>query len=293
MDTAYQSPMARINDVNQPCLNHSTPGSQADTSSFPVSATRESFTVMADNAMDMQMITDTGYERPFQFTDGSHQQETIVRVSSSHPLSSNFPDELESLSQSKHDLYGITKCFWCGNNFFLTWFILTVIGGAVLLFLSGIIFYYYYVKLSYEKCPQKSNPKYPSSETVRMEIVMMLKGLSMATFCPSLALYLMGRQKFNVYCGVGNYGSGYLVFSFFVIWLATDFFEFFYHRMGYTIDVLWDVHKFHHQFYNPTPFAVIADEYFDQLVRASPLLLLPAIMPINMDLLFFQVRIYV
>ncbi|CAF4301420.1 unnamed protein product [Rotaria sp. Silwood2] len=146
--------------------------------------------------------------------------------------------------------------------------------------------------VNYEKWLQKSNPKYPSSETVRMEIVMMLKGLSMATFCPSLALYLMGRQKFDVYCDVGNYGSGYLIFSFFVIWLATDFFEFFYHRMGHMIDVLWDVHKFHHQFYNPTPFAVIADAYLDQLVRASPLLLLPAIMPINMNLLFFQFAIF-
>ncbi|CAF4136868.1 unnamed protein product, partial [Rotaria socialis] len=40
--------------------------------------------------------------------------------------------------------------------------------------------------------------------------------------------------------------------------------------------------------FNPTPFAVIADEYLDQLVRASPLLFLPTMMPINMNLLFFR-----
>ena len=40
------------------------------------------------------------------------------------------------------------------------------------------------------------------------------------------------------------------------------------------------------QFYNPSPFAVIADEYLDQFVRASPLLWLPCLMPINMDMLF-------
>lgn len=178
---------------------------------------------------------------------------------------------------------------WCGNNFFLTWIMLTLIGGIVLLFLSGVIFYYYYVNVSYEKWLTKSNAKYPPPETVRMEVIMMLKGLLMATFCPSLALYLMGRGKFDVYCGVGKYGWGYLIFSFFVIWLVTDFFEFFYHRLGHTIESLWSVHKYHHQFFNPTPFAVIADEYLDQLVRASPLLFLPAMMPLNMDLLFFQV----
>ncbi|CAF4850244.1 unnamed protein product, partial [Rotaria socialis] len=46
--------------------------------------------------------------------------------------------------------------------------------------------------------------------------------------------------------------------------------------------------KSHHQFFNPTPFAVIADEYLDQFVRALPLLILPALIPVNMDLLFFQ-----
>ena len=41
---------------------------------------------------------------------------------------------------------------------------------------------------------------------------------------------------------------------------------------------LWTVHKHHHVFYNPSPFAVIADEYFDQFVRSTPLLLLPLAM---------------
>jgi lathosterol oxidase len=39
-------------------------------------------------------------------------------------------------------------------------------------------------------------------------------------------------------------------------------------------------------FYNPTPFAVIADEYLDQFVRTLPLVILPLALPINMDLMF-------
>jgi Delta7-sterol 5-desaturase len=49
---------------------------------------------------------------------------------------------------------------------------------------------------------------------------------------------------------------------------------------------MWDVHKHHHVFYNPSPFAVIADEWMDQFIRATPLLFLPMITPVNMDLLF-------
>eukprot|EP01037_Dinobryon_pediforme_P024406 gene24406-26193_t len=48
--------------------------------------------------------------------------------------------------------------------------------------------------------------------------------------------------------------------------------------------VTWVLH--HHRFYNPSPFAVIADEYLDQFVRTWPMVILPAITPINMDLLF-------
>jgi lathosterol oxidase len=50
---------------------------------------------------------------------------------------------------------------------------------------------------------------------------------------------------------------------------------------------MWEIHRHHHKFYNPSPFAVIADEAPDQLVRALPLLVLPIVMPMNMDLLFF------
>ena len=45
-------------------------------------------------------------------------------------------------------------------------------------------------------------------------------------------------------------------------------------------------HKHHHVFFNPSPFAVIADEWADQLMRSSPLFVIPLLMPVNMDMLF-------
>ena len=103
--------------------------------------------------------------------------------------------------------------------------------------------------------------------------------------------YFMSKQKLKGYCGIDPYGYQYLFISFFISWLFVDFFEFMYHRLGHTIDAFWNVHKFHHQFYNPTPFAVIAEDYIDQIIGASPLFVLPAIVPINIDLFFFQVNI--
>jgi lathosterol oxidase len=73
-----------------------------------------------------------------------------------------------------------------------------------------------------------------------------------------------------------------------LVWIGTDFWEFLYHYGGHTNNTLWSAHKPHHQFFNPSPFAVIADEYLDQFMRALPLLLFPLVMPINMDMIFFE-----
>lgn len=179
-----------------------------------------------------------------------------------------------------------------GNNFFFTWIILSLIALIVLTIFSSVIFYHYYVNITYEKWLKKSNPKYPTAENVRMEILLMLKGILSGTFCPAMTLHLMSERKIQGYCGVQPYGWTYLIVSFFISWFFVDFFEFLYHRMGHTIDRCWNVHKSHHQFFNPSPFSVIAEDYVDQIIGASPLLLLPILVPINIDLLFFQVISY-
>jgi len=145
---------------------------------------------------------------------------------------------------------------------------------------------------SFESWRFKSNPKYPSPEKVRDEILTMLKGSVAATLCPSLALFFAQKGYSQAYCGFSEYGIGYTVLTFLLTWIVSDFYEFFYHRQGHTKPELWKIHKGHHQFYNPSPFAVIADEYVDQFVRSIPLLLIPIIMPINMDMLFLQYGLF-
>lgn len=103
---------------------------------------------------------------------------------------------------------------------------------------------------------------------VREEIVQMLKGLVAATICPTLALQLIGTEYSQGFCGItAEHDVGYHVFLFGVIMIASDFSEFFYHFCGHNFAALWDHHRAHHKFYNPSPFAVIADEYLDQFVR--------------------------
>jgi lathosterol oxidase len=159
--------------------------------------------------------------------------------------------------------------------------------------MSGLTFYRYYYKPSYDDWRYKSNPKYPSPKMVKLEIITMIKGMLSATLNPTGALWMARNGYSKGYCGVTeDYPWSYLIGSFFFCWILSDFVEFYYHRMGHTIRSFWQHHKAHHVFFNPSPFAVIADEYLDQFVRASPMLIYPMLFPVNIDMLFFQFAVF-
>lgn len=126
---------------------------------------------------------------------------------------------------------------------------------------SGILFHAYYVKPTYEQWKYKINPKYPTPQMVRSEILLMLQGVVVAAFCPALSFYLSTRHLSNTFCGDGGYSWQYHVMCFFVLWIGTDLFEWAYHYLGHVTRFFWNIHKYHHTFYNPSPFAVIADEW--------------------------------
>lgn len=178
------------------------------------------------------------------------------------------------------------------TNFFLTWLVMFVAAVISLFVLSGSVFYRYYVCPTYEMWRYKSNPQYPSVEMVRGEIFHMLKGAGVGVCCPVLSLWLSANGLSQGYCGLAPYGWAYEVKMFFFIWFFTDFFEFSYHKLGHTTFFFWMQHKSHHRFYNPSPFSVIADDLVDQLIRSTPLVIIPLLFPTNMDLMFLEFVVF-
>lgn len=184
-------------------------------------------------------------------------------------------------------------CELAPDSFFVTWAWFTVMGVTSIIVMSGTVFNKYYMNPTFEQWQKKSQPKYPTPDKVRDEILQTFKGILTGTFPPALAVYLASHNIGHAYCGVTEeYGWGYLIASFFVCWIAADFWEFFYHYLGHKYNFMWEQHRHHHVFHNPSPFAVIADEYIDQFVRAAPLVVFPMIAPVNMDMLFFQFVIF-
>lgn len=169
------------------------------------------------------------------------------------------------------------------GNFFTTWIALTVAAFVMMMLMSGSLFRVYYWRPTFETWQRKSNPEYPDPALVRREVLQMLKGMYTATLCPAIALHLSWSKAYG---GLGGHSVAYLIFTFFVVWIGSDLYEFAYHRLGHSYGFWWKQHKAHHVFFNPSPFAVIADDHVDQFIRSAPLLIIPMLMPVNMDLLF-------
>eukprot|EP00747_Dinoflagellata_sp_TGD_P210020 gnl/TRDRNA2_/TRDRNA2_83363_c0_seq1.p1 gnl/TRDRNA2_/TRDRNA2_83363_c0~~gnl/TRDRNA2_/TRDRNA2_83363_c0_seq1.p1 ORF type:complete len:381 (+),score=58.08 gnl/TRDRNA2_/TRDRNA2_83363_c0_seq1:100-1242(+) len=166
--------------------------------------------------------------------------------------------------------------------------------------MSGSLFYFYYwpSQVTYEKWTRKTNPKFPPPEKVRDEITQMLKSSAMTAVCPATSIWLAVHNSSQAFCGsqtpfgVGWAALAYNTLIFLLVFIISDFFEFFYHYLGHKIPMLWEHHRAHHKFYNPSPFAVIADEMVDQFFRSSPLLVFPLLFPVNIDLLFMQFGVF-
>ena len=177
---------------------------------------------------------------------------------------------------------------WQSLSFLEIWLALSILSLLSLTALSGICFYILYCRPTYSMWQYKINPQFPSALKVREEILVMMQGLIFSTICPSLSIYLTKNNWGYGYCDVDSSTGGWIwiISSFFIVWLFTDFYEWFYHWCGHKYQLMWSLHKGHHCFYNPTPFAVIADNPIDQFFRSAPLLFFPMIFPVNIELVF-------
>mmetsp|Transcript_55132 Transcript_55132/g.118368 ORF Transcript_55132/g.118368 Transcript_55132/m.118368 type:complete len:305 (-) Transcript_55132:73-987(-) len=183
---------------------------------------------------------------------------------------------------------------WGGQNLLFTWIAFTIAGLFMTVGLSAVVFVKLYWNPTYEQWRYKSNPKFPHPTQVRKEVLQTLKCIGLSTICPAISVYLTAKGSSQAFCGWGGRSLSWHVCSFFAVWFIVDIFEWGYHALGHKIPALWEQHRSHHRFFNPTPFAVVADEAIDQLVRASPLLIIPLLAPTNMDMLFalFSVFFY-
>ena len=131
-----------------------------------------------------------------------------------------------------------------------------------------------YLNPTFDTWKLKFNKVYPTVPAVTNEIY----ALSKATLATVLLLAFsaqLGRHGYNSLFDLTKATATQNAVNFIICFWAVDFYSYAYHLVGHKIPEAWAIHRFHHKFWNPTPFGVIADDCVDQVVRAMPLLFLP------------------
>eukprot|EP00160_Parvularia_atlantis_P012547 Unigene2523_Nuclearia_a/m.7807 Unigene2523_Nuclearia_a/g.7807 ORF Unigene2523_Nuclearia_a/g.7807 Unigene2523_Nuclearia_a/m.7807 type:complete len:293 (-) Unigene2523_Nuclearia_a:40-918(-) len=128
--------------------------------------------------------------------------------------------------------------------------------------------------------------RYPSDETVNREIRWAFIGLSAGILNPALSTYLAHRKLNMMYSDISEHGYGWWATSFVLLFFYNEIFQYTWHRMCHTYPLLWNIHKVHHKFHNPSPISVISNHPLDLIVQASPLFVVPFLFPIH-DLTLF------
>ena len=151
---------------------------------------------------------------------------------------------------------------------------LVPLSGGALASVTTYQFRRFYLNPTFDTWKLKYNKVYPSVPAVTNEIIALTK-------CTLTTIMLLA---FSVQLGIHGYNGLFdvrkatikdNVVNFIISFWAVDFYSYFYHFIGHKIPEAWTIHRFHHKFFNPTPFGVIADDCLDQLIRAMPLLFLP------------------
>ncbi|KAA8903824.1 hypothetical protein TRICI_005635 [Trichomonascus ciferrii] len=192
------------------------------------------------------------------------------------------------LSKAGGDIYGqpfmfpassyIEASSWSRDNIyrqFISLFFVTWIFGYVLYFGTAAASYYFL----YDPRNFK-HPKYLKNQ-VRLEIMQATRAIPVMTLLtvPWFMAELNGWS--NLYMDVGDYGWTYLVLQFPMFLMFTDCGIYLIHRWLHSRAVYKHLHKPHHKWLVPTPFASHAFHPLDGYFQSLPYHMFPFVFPLH------------
>jgi len=144
----------------------------------------------------------------------------------------------------------------------------------------GSVFVYFYHQTSYEKWLRKSNKNFPSVEAVRTEILGSIGACMVFSVYFLLPLYLpLKGYRIAGYFDLRN-GVWHEVKVIMLLTVALDYLHWLFHHLQHTWARWYNSHKYHHRFFNPTPFSAFADNW-DDVIFLSAQTLTPLFIPQN------------
>lgn len=126
----------------------------------------------------------------------------------------------------------------------------------------------------------KLNPKYPSPVMMTKELIRSLRGVYICSFYEYMVYQVPLRYKLPILDSLPSAGNGltimYVGIGGVILYLWGDCHFYFTHRILHSSWLYKNVHKYHHESYNPTPFSGLSMHWFESMIyfSAAPLLAL-------------------
>lgn len=135
------------------------------------------------------------------------------------------------------------------------WLLVSLLFVIRYLILAGIPFLFYYVLIEKKVRGKKIQKKRPDKKQILKEILYSL--VSLLLYGTGIWLFLDWLQSGITlhYGAISDYGIAYFIVSFLLMVIIHDTYFYWTHRLIHHKKLFSLVHKVHHQFTNPTPWA--------------------------------------
>ncbi|KAK8034726.1 hypothetical protein PG993_009721 [Apiospora rasikravindrae] len=206
------------------------------------------------------------------------------------PISLNQTDSL--YAEQLHDASLPVVSAWARDNIYrqmISIYIITAIGAAAIYFICSFLSYYliYDRRLEY-------HPRFLKNQ-VRQEIISSLWAIPFIDIM-TLPIFLAEvRGHSRLYTNIDEYGYGWLFASTIAYMIFNDVGIYWIHRLEHHPSVYKFLHKPHHKWIIPTPWAALAFHPMDGFCQSLPYHVFPFVFPIQKYLylvLFIVVQIW-
>lgn len=163
-----------------------------------------------------------------------------------------------------------------GNSFWMTWFIFSSVNAIWYTTICGLMWYFLYCQKIFGT-KWKTQIKWPKDSTIFKEWTTGLVCCGAAGFNMALTIYLSQLGYSQLYYQIESYST--LLWGILFQFTFMEIYSWAFHYACHNISFLWNIHKSHHLFPNPTPFAVMADDPLDMFIKSFPIVLIPQLFP--------------
>eukprot|EP00160_Parvularia_atlantis_P016680 Unigene5407_Nuclearia_a/m.16559 Unigene5407_Nuclearia_a/g.16559 ORF Unigene5407_Nuclearia_a/g.16559 Unigene5407_Nuclearia_a/m.16559 type:complete len:290 (+) Unigene5407_Nuclearia_a:105-974(+) len=174
----------------------------------------------------------------------------------------------------------LTRRDWVPRQALSMFLILWLLGLVVYLLFASLSYYYFFHLKRDVYYPKHAKQPKPGQEIREIKLAMISAPVMSILTTPIILLELHGYTK--LYSNVSDYSLGYFAFSIVLFLIFTDTAIYWIHRLEHDIPWLYKyIHKPHHAWHVPTPYAAIAFHPVDGWLQSLPYHIFPFIFPLH------------